>query len=110
MIAYLAGDYAYWRVLDMKPVVSSNSLRGMYDSKRDSNPLIPARYGVTAYESVPFELLDPTRTDSGNNVLVLKGGLVPDWESKVGKPQRVELKVNTTVQRVHVLGGIAGWG
>jgi type 1 glutamine amidotransferase len=82
----------------------------MYDSKRDSNPLIPARYGVTAYEGVPFELLDPTRTDSGNNVLVLKGGLVPDWESKVGKPQRVELKVNATVQRVHVLGGIAGWG
>ena len=110
VIAYLAGDYAYWRVLDMKPVVSSNSLRGMYDSKRDANPLIPARFGVTAFGGVPFELLDPTRTDSGNNVLVLKGGLVPDWESKLAKPQRVELKVNAVVQRVHVLGGIAGWG
>jgi len=110
VIAYLAGDFAYWRVLDLKPVVSSNSLRGMYDSKRDANPLIPARFGVTPFEGVPFELLDPARTDSGSNVLVLKGGLVPDWESKVAKPQRVELKVNAVVQRVHVLGGIAGWG
>lgn len=110
LIAYLAGEFAHWRVLDLKPVVSSNSLRGMYDPKRDGNPLLPVRFGVVPFDGVPFEFLDPKRTDSANNVLVLKGGLVPDWESKTSKPQRVEIKVNTTVQRVHVLGGIAGWG
>jgi len=110
LIAYLAGDFAYWRVLDLKPAVSSNSPRGLYDTKRDGNPYIPARFGVVALDGVPFEFLDPKRTDSGNNVITLKGGLNPDWESKVQKPQRVEVKVNATVQRVHVLGGIAGWG
>ncbi len=110
LIAYLAGDFAYWRVLDLKPVVSSNSPRGLYDTKRDGNPYIPARFGVVALDGVPFEFLDPKRTDSGNNVITLKGGLNPDWESKVQKPQRVEVKLNATVQRVHVLGGIAGWG
>lgn len=110
LIAYLAGDFAYWRVLDLKPVVSSNSPRGLYDTKRDGNPYIPARFGVVALDGVPFEFLDPKRTDSGNNVITLKGGLNPDWESKLHKPQRVELKVNAVVQRVHVLGGIAGWG
>jgi putative membrane-bound dehydrogenase-like protein len=110
LIAYLAGDFAYWRVLDLKPVVSSNSLESLYDSKRDNKRYAPARYGVVPLEGVPFEFLDPKRTDSGNNVLTLKGGLNPDWESKLRKPQRVEIRVNAIVQRVHVLGGIAGWG
>jgi putative membrane-bound dehydrogenase-like protein len=110
LIAYLAGDFAYWRVLDLKPVVSSNSLESLYDTKRDNKRYAPARYGVVALEGVPFEFLDPKRTDSGANVLTLKGGLNPDWESKVAKPQRVEVRVNAIVQRVHVLGGIAGWG
>lgn len=109
VIAYLAGDYAGYRVLDLKKVVSSNSLTGLYDTKRDSNPLKFARYGVVEHDGVPFELLDPWRTDSGCNALVLKGGLVADWESKLRKPQRVEVRVGCAVERVHVLGGIGGW-
>lgn len=110
LIAYLAGDFAYWRVLDLKPVVSSNSLESLYDKKNDNKRYAPARYGVVAFDDVPFAFLDPKRTDSGANVLTLKGGLNPQWESKLRKPQRVEIRVNAVVQRVHVLGGIAGWG
>jgi len=110
LIAYLAGDFANWRVLDLKPVVSSDSTQALYDSKRDDKRYAPAKYGVVPLDGVPFEFLDPRRTDSRCNALVLKGGLVADWESKVAKPQRVEIAVGATVQRVHVLGGIAGWG
>ena len=109
VIAYLSGDFAGFRVLNLKPIVSSNSLRGMYDEKRDGNPLAFAKYGVQEIEGVPFEVLDPRRTDSGCNVVVLKGGNVADWESKLRKPQRVEIPVGCALECVHVLGGIGGW-
>jgi putative membrane-bound dehydrogenase-like protein len=109
VIAYLAGDFAGFRVLNLKPVVTSNSLRGMYDEQRDGNPLAFKKYGVQEIEGVPFEVLDPRRTDSGCNVVVLKGGNVADWESKIHKPQRVEIPVGCALECVHVLGGIGGW-
>ena len=39
-------------------------------------------------DGVPFEILDPLRLDA--NVLVLKGGMAADWESKLLMPQEVE--------------------
>jgi putative heme-binding domain-containing protein len=109
VFAYLAGDFVGFRVLDIKKVVTSSTLRGMYDEKRDGNPMLFKSYGVQAVEGVPFDVLDPRRTDSGCNVITLKGGMVADWESKTRKPQRVEIPVGCAVERVHVLGGIGGW-
>jgi hypothetical protein len=59
---------------------------------------------------VPFEILDPARSSSGCNAVVLKGGLGADWESKIARPQRVEVPVGFALARVHVLGGIAAYG
>lgn len=110
VLAYLSAGTEGYRVLDMEPVVSANALKGLYDTKRDPHPLKPKRYGIVDVKGVPFELLDPTHTTSGNNALVLKGGLRNDWESKTKMPQRVEVRVGAVVEKVHVLGGIAAWG
>ncbi len=110
VIAYLSSGTEGYRVLDMEPVVSASGLKGLYDTKRDANPLRFRRYGIQEVRGVPFEILDPTHTASGNNALVLKGGLRPDWDSKQKMPQRVEVRVGCVVERVHVLGGIAAWG
>jgi type 1 glutamine amidotransferase len=64
---------------------------------------------VTA-DGVPFEILDPARSASGNDVIVLKGGMAQDWACKVSMPQRVEIPVGRALERVHVLGGVAAWG
>ncbi len=109
VIAYLAGDFAGYRLIDLKAVASSSSLAGLYDTKRDAKPMKFARYGVVEHEGTPFEILDPRRTESGCNALVLKGGLNPDWESKIARPRRVEVQLGCAVERVHVLGGIGGW-
>lgn len=110
VIAYLSAGTEGYRVLDLKDVASANSSIGLYDVKRDANPMRFRRYGIQDVRGVPFDVLDPKRTASGNNVLVLKGGLQADWDSKTKMPQRVEVTVGAVVERVHVLGGIAAWG
>jgi uncharacterized protein len=50
--------------------------------------------------------MSPTRTASGKNLIVLKGGR---GFSKT-LPQKVEVPVNATANRLHFLGGVAGWG
>ena len=109
LFAYLSGGFAGWRVLSLEDVVSSSSLAGLYDTKRDDKPMRFKRWGIQPIDGVPFEVLDPTRTPSGLNALVMKGGLAKDWESKLHKPSVVEVKVGTAVERVHVLGGIGAW-
>ncbi len=109
LFAYLSGGFAGWRVLSLADVVSSSSLAGLYDTKRDDKPMVFQRWGIQPIAGVPFDVLDPRRTQSGLNALVLKGGLAKDWESKLQKPSVVEVKVGSTVERVHVLGGIGAW-
>ncbi|MBI5362101.1 MAG: ThuA domain-containing protein, partial [Planctomycetes bacterium] len=109
LFAFLTGGFAGWRVLDLDDVVSSSSLAGLYDSKRDDKPMVFKRWGIQPIAGVPFDVLDPKRTQSGLNALVLKGGLAKDWESKLAKPSVVEVKVGFALERVHVLGGIGAW-
>jgi putative heme-binding domain-containing protein len=114
LLAFLAGGREGYRVIPLAEHARANSLVGMYDARRDRNPFVPIRFGIVDVEGVPFELLDPARTPAGGNVIVLKGGAVADWESKLLRPRSVEIGVGgaagLALERVHVLGGIAGWG
>jgi type 1 glutamine amidotransferase len=65
--------------------------------------------GIVDVAGTPFELLDPERVPEGKNVLVLRGGRAPDWDSW-RMPARVEIPVGFAFARLHVLGGIAAWG
>jgi len=110
VIAYLSQGTEGFRVLSLGAVCSRNSLAGLYDHRRPREILKPRQFGISNVFGVPFEALDPARTPSGSNVIVLKGGSAPDWDCKLGAPQRVEVPVGCSVQQVHVLGGIAAWG
>jgi putative membrane-bound dehydrogenase-like protein len=109
VIAFLAGGSQGWRVLDLRAHATADARSGLYDTKRDHNPLRLRQYGIVTVEGVPFELLDSRRTVSRKNAVVLKGGLVDGWESKE-MPQRIALPVGSEVAALHVLGGIAAWG
>jgi putative membrane-bound dehydrogenase-like protein len=108
VLAYLCAGEQGYRLLDLEPLCTANSREGMYDPRRDRNPLEFTRTGITKLGGVPFEVLDPGR--AAKNVLALKGGRVADWCSKRDYPQRVEVPVGFALERVHVLGGIAAWG
>ncbi|MBK8035672.1 MAG: ThuA domain-containing protein [Verrucomicrobiaceae bacterium] len=66
------------------------------------------RYGTTKVNGVPFTLPDPA-TSGGKNVIVLKGGAVPNAVCRT-MPASVELPVNQAAGRLHLLGAVAGWG
>lgn len=110
VIAYLSQGTEGFRVLPLGALCSRNSLNGIYDHRHANEVLRPRRFGLSSVFGVPFEALDPARTPSGNNVIVMKGGTGPDWDCKLTGPTRVEVPVGCAVQQVHVLGGIAAWG
>ena len=110
VIAYLSQGTEGFRVLPLGALCSRNSLNGIYDHRHANEILKPRHFGLNKVFGVPFEALDPARTPSGNNVIVMKGGTGPDWDCKLTGPTRVEVPVGCAVQQVHVLGGIAAWG
>ncbi|HEX6883878.1 MAG TPA: PVC-type heme-binding CxxCH protein [Planctomycetota bacterium] len=109
LLAFLAGEWSGFRVLDLKPYCSSSTSRGLYDTRHDANPMRFRQHGVVGVGGVPFELLDPARMQEEKNTLTLRGGLAEGWQSH-GYPQRVELPLGFALRRLHVLGGIAAWG
>jgi len=66
-------------------------------------------YGDTLVNSVPFTLPNPASLPSAKNIIVLKGGAQPAAVSRT-MPQSVDLPVNQTAARLHLLGAVAGWG
>jgi putative heme-binding domain-containing protein len=109
LLTFLAGDWAGFRVIDLRPYCSSSTARGLYDTRHDARPMRFRQHGVVGVEGVPFELLDPARMGAERNALTLRGGMAEGWESK-GYPQRVEIPLGYALARLHVLGGIAAWG
>ncbi|MBI5433070.1 MAG: ThuA domain-containing protein [Planctomycetes bacterium] len=109
LFAYLGSGYEGFRTLDLRSVVNASTRLGMYDSRYDPNPFEFVKWGVQEIGGVPFDVLDPANA-SRRNVLVLKGGAGgPDWQCHRYE-QKVELPLGYPVAKVHVLGGIAGWG
>jgi len=109
LLAFLTGGYQGFRVLSLAPLASASTARGMYDVRRDAQPMRLSRTGIVDVQGIPFEVLAPERSPQGKNVLVLRGGMVEDWDSK-RMPARVELPIGFAFARLHVLGGIAAWG
>jgi len=87
------GEYAPWTVC-----------RG----RRFGDTIGFTKTGTVVVKGIPFRVADATSTVSGSNVVVLKGGGAGAAANKM--PQRVEVPVGFAVSKLHVLGGVAGWG
>src|SRR5207245_6205588 len=67
-----------------------------------------AKYGILSAFGVPFKIVDPAKSPSGKNLMVLKGG--GKAYSGTAFPQEVEAHVGVAAKQIHVLGNVAGWG
>ncbi len=107
LITFLSSsDEARFRVLDLSAGFTGETIRGIYTNPESTNDTVQVRrYGLVSVEGVPFDLVSPTRSSSGKNLIVLKGknGMTPQY------PQKVEVPVNTRANRLHFLGGVGGW-
>ena len=106
LIGYLCADDTRYRILDLTSAFTANSSKGIYVSEEAKDETLRFRkFGTITHEHIPFDIISPAKSPTGQNVVVLKGG------SGLAKtfPQRVEVKVGRPVWRLHVLGGIGGW-
>jgi putative membrane-bound dehydrogenase-like protein len=100
-------DGGKFRTLDLRKAYTANTAQGLYlspENKEDS--IILKKTGTVNVEGIPFNILAPEKSATGN-VVVLKGG----GGYARTMPQRVEVAVGGfKANRLHFLGGIAGWG
>ncbi len=100
-------DGGKFRTLDLRKAYTASTADGLYlnrDFKDDTLRL--KKTGTVMVEGVPFNVVAPEKSATGN-VVVLKGG----HGYARTMPRRVEVAVGGfKANRLHFLGGVAGWG
>jgi putative heme-binding domain-containing protein len=107
LLAYLCADEQRFRILDLTDAFTADTSRGIYQmaESRDES-LRFKKWGTIKHRDVPFDIVNPQRTATGKNVIVLQGGA----GMSRNYPKQVEVKVGRPVTKLHFLGGVAGWG
>ncbi|MDB6052770.1 MAG: Membrane-bound dehydrogenase domain protein, partial [Verrucomicrobiales bacterium] len=107
ILTYIGSTESQYRIIDLREAFDANSTRGIYQSIESSRESLEfKKFGLVKVENIPFEIVHPSRTSSGNNLLVLKGG------SGLARtfPQSVEVgHLGIQANRLHFLGGVGGW-
>ena len=107
IIGYLtANSPKGFRTLDMTGAFTADTRHGLFESDSDTPSLSFRQFGVVMVDNIPFNIVNPTTTLTGQNVTVLRGG------SGFAKtlPRRVEFPAGMRAAKLYVLGGVAGWG
>jgi putative heme-binding domain-containing protein len=110
LLAYICGDaLKHFRILDLKPAYTADSREGVFAGPSPKQGQVRlAKYGNVKVNGIPFFIQDAAKSSTGANIIVLKGG--PQNSQSWTYPQRVEVPVNASAKKLHLLSGIAGWG
>ncbi len=106
MIQYLCADALQYRIINLQTAFTANSQEGIYanrQSKRES--LRFKQFGIVRVDGIPFEIARPEKSQTGKNVIVLKGG--SGYSKRY--PRKVIATTNVRAKRIHFLGGVGGW-
>ncbi|MBI3851782.1 MAG: ThuA domain-containing protein [Verrucomicrobia bacterium] len=107
LLGYICAGESKYRLLDLKPAFTADSRKGIYITQESLAETLEFRkFGLIKVGDVPFEIVNPAKTTTGNNVIVLKGG------SGFAKTlaQKVEISnVGLKASKLHFLGGVGGW-
>ena len=95
-----------FRPLDLSGAFTADSRKGLYAEQSDSPSLELKRYGIVMVENIPFRVVNPATSSNGKNIIVLKGGI--GFAETL--PRHVEFAVGARAKKIHILGGVAGWG
>lgn len=107
LLTFLCADDQRFRILDLASAFTANSTRGIYMTAESRDESLRFRkWGTLKHRDVPFDIVNPARTATGNNLVVLQGGAGMSRTY----PKEVSFKVGLTASRLHFLGGVAGWG
>jgi putative heme-binding domain-containing protein len=109
VLAFLCEGAGHYRVLDLSGAFTTDTRRGLFHSADAVGDTLHFKtFGLVQVEGVPFNLIDPSKSTVGGNVIILRGGGEADYSFTY--PRQVEVKVGAAVKTLHLLGGVAGWG
>ena len=93
----------------LRGVMNCDSRAGNFSNPNATQDSVHSQlFGWVSVAGVPFEVLDPAKTNSGKNLLILRGGMA---QAKTNYPKKVEVPVNgAPLTKLHFISGIAGWG
>ncbi|MBI1841921.1 MAG: ThuA domain-containing protein, partial [Verrucomicrobia bacterium] len=108
LLSFITAGDAHYRVLDLRGAFTADSSKGIYNSVNQTGESLHfKRFGMIQAGAVPFEVVSPARGPGGKNLIVLKGG----FGFAKTLPAKVEIPAaGVTADRLHFLGGVAGWG
>jgi len=107
ILTYMAGGESKYRVIDMESAFTADTRKGLFNSQAQMDETLQFRkFGLIKAGDVPFDVENPARVKTGNNVVLLKGG---NGFART-MPKTIEIpNVNLKANRLHFLGGIGGW-
>lgn len=107
LLTFLCADDQRFRILDLTSAFTADTSRGIYMTAESRDESLRfKKWGTIKHRDVPFDIVNPSRTPTGRNVIVLQGGA----GMARNYPRQVEVKVGLPVTKLHFLGGVAGWG
>ncbi len=96
-------------LLDLTAAFTADGRYGLYASREGRGDTLPFRkFGQQVHNGVPFQVADPASVKDGKNLIQLKGGPRNSYGQTF--PQTIEVPVGLPATRLHLLGGVAGWG
>ena len=110
ILAFIVGDAAkHFRVIPLTDAFTADSRDGLFASPDPRGGQVKlAKFGNVTVEGIPFAIVDPAKSSTGANLIVLKGG----QQGSHGQtfPAKVEVALNVETKRLQLLSGISGWG
>jgi putative membrane-bound dehydrogenase-like protein len=93
--------------LNLAKVATLSSGRGMfYNEQNQGETLLLEDWSPRTIQGVPFQLIDPAAGEVAN-VIMLYG---PHGEVSKRMPTSVSLPCHGRFKKIHLLGGVSGWG
>ena len=109
ILTFICGGEQKFRVVDLREAYTADSRRGLFASEEATGDTVHfAKFGNVTAEGVPWFIMDPVKSSTGANLIVLKGGGKNNVANQ--NPQKVEVAMHTAAKQIHLLSGIAGWG
>jgi putative membrane-bound dehydrogenase-like protein len=111
ILAYICGDaMKQFRILHLADAFTADSRDGVFASAKPEGGRVKlTKFGNVKVEGVPFFIQDPTKSSTGGNLIVLKGGPGKDNHSQTF-PAKAEVAINVAAKRLQLLSGVSGWG
>ena len=108
ILAFICGGDQKFRVLDLRNAYTADTRQGSFAKAEDKDGTVTLhKFGNVTVEGIPFFIMDPEKSSTGANIIVLKGGYEKTFAWEL--PTKVEIPASVTAASLHMLGGVAAW-